>query len=58
MFKGNKSHIMRHPYLSLAVFGLAVTGAVTITNSIRGFIGDKSRCLTNMVKSMKDEHNM
>ena len=58
MFKGKKSHIMRHPYLTLAVLGLAVTGAVTITNSIRGFISDKTRCLGNMVKSVRMDDNM
>ena len=58
MFKGKKSHIMRHPYLTLAVLGLAVTGAVTITNSIRGFINDKTRCLGNMVRSVRMDDNM
>ena len=58
MFCGKKSRIMRHPYLTLAVLGLAVAGAITITNNVRDFISDKSRCVGNMVKSVKGNENI
>lgn len=58
MLKGKKCHIMRHPYLTLTILGLAVTGAVTITNGIRGFLGDKTRCLGNMMKSVRGDENI
>lgn len=58
MLKARKGHIMRHPYLTLAVLGLAVTGAVTITNRAKYFFMDKGRCVSNMVKGMKSEENM
>ena len=58
MLKGKKCHLMRHPYLTLAILGLAVTGAVTITNSVRSFISDKSRCVGNMMKSVRGDENI
>ena len=58
MLKGKKSHIMRHPYLTLTILGLAITGAVSITNRVRGFLGDKSRCVSNLCKSVREDENM
>jgi hypothetical protein len=58
MLKGKKCHIMRHPYLTLAVLGLAATGAVAITNRVRGFLTDKTRCVGNMVKSIRMDENI
>lgn len=58
MLKGKKSHIMRHPYLTLTVLGLAATGAVVITNRVRCFLTDKTRCVSGMMRSIKmDENN-
>lgn len=57
MYKARKGHIMRHPYLTLTILGLAVTGAVTITNHIKGFCMDKGRCVGNMVRGMKNDEN-
>ena len=54
MFKGKKSHIMRHPYLSLAVFGLATAGVMSITKKTKKFLKEKMKCVSDAVKDMKD----
>lgn len=58
MLKGKKCHIMRHPYLTLTVMGLAAVGVMTITNKVRSFMSDKSHCVSGMMKSARmDENN-
>lgn len=58
MLKGKKCHIMRHPYLTLTVMGLAAVGVMTITNKVRSFMSDKGRCVSGMMKSVRmDENN-
>ena len=58
MFNGKKSHIMRHPYLTLMVFGLATVGAMTITKGVKDYFCDKGRCVTNMMKSVRGDENI
>lgn len=55
MMKAKKGRMMRHPYATLAVFGLAATGAISITQKVKGFFKDKTTCVSNMVKGMKPE---
>ena len=45
--------MMRHPYLSIAVLGLAAAGAVSITNKVKDFVKDKAGCITGMMQSVK-----
>ena len=45
---------MRHPYATIAILGLAATGAVSITQKVKCFVKEKGSCVTNMVKGMKN----
>ncbi len=49
--------MMRHPYLTLTVLGLAAVGAVSITEKVKCFFYDKTRCVGNMLTSMKKDEN-
>lgn len=53
MFNGKKSHIMRHPYATLALLGLAAAGAVSIGERVRSFVSGKARCIGNMTAGMR-----
>ena len=55
MIKVKKPYIMRHPYLTLMVFGLAAIGAISITNGLRSFVQEKGRCIEGMIKKHDDE---
>ena len=46
---------MRHPYATLTVLGLAAVGVVSITEKVKCFCYDKTRCVGNMISSMKDK---
>ena len=46
---------MRHPYARIALFGLAVTGAVSIVNKTKRFAKEKMNSVSNMVRGMKYE---
>lgn len=54
MLNGKKGRMMRHPYASLAFFGLAATGVVSITKKTKKFFKEKMRCVSDAVKDMKD----
>ena len=53
MHMSKKGRMMRHPYLSIAVLGLAAAGAVSITNKVKDFVKDKAGCITGMMQSVK-----
>ena len=55
MLKAKKGRIMRHPYLSLAVIGLAVTGAISISNKVKGFFKHKADCVGNMLHKKEED---
>ena len=57
MFSGKKGRMMRHPYLTLTVLGLATVGAISITEKVKYFFYDKTRCVSNMLTSMKKDEN-
>ena len=57
MLKGKKCHIMRHPYLTLTVVGLAAVGVMTITNRLRSFMNDKGHLVGGMMKSVREDVN-
>lgn len=44
---------MRHPYASLAVFGLAAVGVMSIVNKGKKLVKEKAGCVGNMLKGMK-----
>ena len=46
---------MRHPYVTLAVLGLATVGAVGIGQKVKSFVDNKTRCISGMVSSMKKD---
>ena len=46
--------MMRHPYMTLAVLGLAAVGVVSITEKVKCFFYDKTKCVGNMLTSMKE----
>ena len=55
MYKSKKGRMMRHPYATLAVVGLAAAGAVSLTNKTKKLITEKSAALTGMMKKMKND---
>ena len=58
MFNNKKGRIMRHPYATLAVLGLATVGAVSIGQRVKDMFSSKTRCVSNMMMSFKDnKHN-
>lgn len=57
MFNSKKGRIMRHPYVTLAVVGLAAVGAVSIGEKVKGFCCEKTKCVSNMLTSMKENKN-
>ena len=58
MFNGKKGGIMRHPYLTLTVLGLATVGVISISDRIRCIFNSKPKCVENMLSMMKkDEEN-
>lgn len=57
MFNSKKGRIVRHPYLTLAIFGLAAVGVISISDKVRGFCQGKARCVENMLSVMKKDEN-
>lgn len=55
MFNAKKGRIMRHPYATLAVIGLAAAGVVSIGEKVRNFATCKAKCLSNMVCKIKKD---
>ena len=46
---------MRHPYATLAIIGLAAVGVISISEKVKCFCHDKTKCMSNMLTSMKKE---
>jgi hypothetical protein len=57
MFGRKKGGIMRHPYATLLVMGLAAVGVISISEKVKCFFGDKARCVGNMISSMSKSEN-
>ncbi len=53
MFNSKKGRMMRHPYATLAVIGLATAGAISIVNMGKRFVKEKSECVKDAVRKMK-----
>jgi len=58
MFQRKKGRIMRHPYATLAVLGLAAIGVISISEKVKCFCGEKVKCVSNMLTSMKNSENI
>ena len=56
MFQNKKGRMMRHPYVSLAVIGLAAVGVMSITDRVKGFIAEKADRMKGMMTEMKNNH--
>ena len=54
MFNSKKGSIMRHPYATLLVIGLATAGALSIGEKIKSFCSCKTRSLTTMMGGIKN----
>lgn len=54
MFNCKKGSIMRHPYVTLVIIGLATAGAITIGEKIKSFCSCKTRSLSTMMSGMKN----
>lgn len=50
MFSSKKSGIMRHPYATLAIIGLATAGVITIGAKVKGMVSDKMLPIGLMMK--------
>ena len=50
MFFGKKGQKRRHPYVTLAFFGLAAAGVASIYNKGKKFFKEKANCMKSMVK--------
>lgn len=55
MFSNKKGKIMRHPYATLTVIGLATVGALSISHRVKSFFSCKMGHLSNMVSGMKKD---
>ena len=55
MFNSKKGSIMRHPYATLMIVGLAAAGAISIGEKIKSFCSSKTKCLEGMMHSMKKD---
>ena len=53
MFNNKKGRMVRHPYVALAIIGLATAGAVTIGNKVKGFFVDKMPGVKSMMNDMR-----
>ena len=49
--------MMRHPYLALTVLGLAAVGAISIGEKVKCFCSEKTKCVSNMLTSMKKDED-
>lgn len=58
MFNNKKGNILRHPYATLMVIGLATAGAITIGDKIRCMFRGGSHSISNMIKGMKPDSDM
>ena len=56
MFSHKKGSIMRHPYVTIAIIGLAAVGAVGIGQKVKGFVDSKAKCLGGMISGMKNRN--
>ena len=55
MFSNKKGQIMRHPYATLAIIGLAAMGAMSIGEKVKSFCSGKTKCFSGMMHSMKKD---
>ncbi len=58
MFNNKKGHIMRHPYATLVIIGLAAAGAVSIGERIKSFCSCKTKSLSTMMSGMRSGSHM
>ena len=58
MFGNKKGSIMRHPYATLAIIGLATAGVISIGERIKCFCSGKTRALTGMMSNMRGGSHM
>ena len=58
MFSNKKGKIMRHPYITLAVIGLAAVGVMSITDKVKCFCKQKGQHVTEMMNNMKMDGKM
>ena len=47
---GKKEKKRRHPYMGLAILGLAAAGVVSIYNKGKQLVRSKARCMKDMMK--------
>ncbi len=53
MFSNKKGKIMRHPYVTLTIIGLATVGAMSIACKMKSFVYCKAGCIQDMMNGMK-----
>ncbi|MBR5144274.1 MAG: hypothetical protein IKW53_04405 [Clostridia bacterium] len=58
MFGNKKGQIMRHPYATLTIIGLAAVGVISISEKVKCFCSGKSRAITSMMNGMSGSSHM
>lgn len=53
MFNCKKGRMMRHPYATLAVIGLATAGVISLANMGKQLFREKSECVKDAIRKMK-----
>ena len=54
MFNNKKGQIMRHPYATLAIIGLATAGAIGLTNKVKNIFSCKKNSVSCKIKGIKE----
>ena len=53
MFNGKKGRIVRHPYLTLTLVGLATVGAVSISEKVKELMNGRMKGMSGVMSGMK-----
>lgn len=53
MFLNKTERKKRHPYRTLAILTLAMTGVVSVASSTMEFVKDKAACMMSWAEKMK-----
>ena len=58
MFQSKKGNIMRHPYATLLIIGLATAGVISIGEKIKCVCTRKNTALSNVMHGFKGDMHL